>query len=81
MNSNDSHCNSTNILEEEVYIKLENYTDSHPNIVSLWKEYIKLKRINYMKSLVDCDAMITTLSVQRDISVETIALLYALFDR
>jgi hypothetical protein len=33
-----------------------------------------------MKAIVDCDYMIRNLETNRDISVETIAMLYALFD-
>ena len=80
MNSTGSQCDNTNLLEDDIMSRLNSYVDSHPNIVSLWKEYIKVKRINYMKAIVDCDDMIRNLETNRDISVETIALLYALFD-
>uniref|UniRef100_A0A6C0C691 Uncharacterized protein n=1 Tax=viral metagenome TaxID=1070528 RepID=A0A6C0C691_9ZZZZ len=80
MNNNQLQCDNPNIIEDDVLCRLNNYTDSHPNIVSMWKEYIKLKHINYMKSIVDCDEMLRTLESNRDVSVETIALLYALFD-
>ena len=68
------------ILEIGLQNRLDEYRDSHPNLVKLWKEYIKVKRINYMKAIVDCDDMIRNLETNRDISVETIAMLYALFD-
>ena len=80
MNSTGSQCDNTNLLEDDIMSRLNSYVDSHPNIVSLWKEYIKVKRINYMKAIVDCDEMIRNLQTNRDISIETIALLYALFD-
>ena len=80
MNSTGSQCDNTNLLEDDIMSRLNSYVDSHPNIVSLWKEYIKVKRINYMKAIVDCDDMIRNLETNRDISVETIAMLYALFD-
>jgi len=77
---NSTQCDNNNVLEDDIMERLHSYTNSHPNIVSMWKEYIKLKRINYMKAIVDCDAVIRNLETNRDISVETIALLYALFD-
>jgi len=80
MNSTSSQCDNTNLLEDDLMYRLNSYADSHPNVVTLWKEYIKVKRINYMKAIVDCDEMIRNLQTNRDISVETIALLYALFD-
>ena len=80
MNSTGSQCDNTNLLEDDIMSRLNSYIDSHPNVVTLWKEYIKVKRINYMKAIVDCDDMIRNLETNRDISVETIALLYALFD-
>ena len=80
MNSIGSQCDNTNLLEDDIMSRLNSYVDSHPNIVSLWKEYIKVKRINYMKAIVDCDYVIRNLETNRDISVETIAMLYALFD-
>jgi len=80
MNSTGSQCDNTNLLEDDIMSRLNSYVDSHPNIVSLWKEYIKVKRINYMKAIVDCDQVIRNLETNRDISVETIAMLYALFD-
>ena len=80
MNSTGSQCDNTNLLEEDIISRLNSYIDSHPNVVTLWKEYIKVKRINYMKAIVDCDEMIRNLETNRDISIETIAMLYALFD-
>jgi len=80
MSNTELSSDNTNILEDDVMDRLNSYAGSHPNIVSLWREYIKLKRINYMKSIVDCDIMIRTLETNRDVSVETIAVLYALFD-
>ena len=80
MNSTGSQCDNTNLLEDDIMSRLNSYIDSHPNVVTLWKEYIKVKRINYMKAIVDCDDMIRNLETNRDISVETIAMLYALFD-
>nr|QPI16515.1 MAG: hypothetical protein NIOZUU159_00003 [Virus NIOZ-UU159] len=80
MNSIGSQCDNTNLLEDDIMSRLNSYVDSHPNIVSLWKEYIKVKRINYMKAIVDCDYVVRNLETNRDISVETIAMLYALFD-
>ena len=70
---------SEDILEEYIYSKLTNYETSHPNIVGVWREYLKVKKISYMKAIVDCDIMIRNISDHRDISPETIALLYALF--
>ncbi|GAI74579.1 unnamed protein product, partial [marine sediment metagenome] len=49
--------------------------ESHPNLVKLWKEYIKVKRISYLRSIVDCESMITNLTNSRDIAPETIAML------
>lgn len=80
MNSTGSQCGTSNLLEDDLMSRLNSYAESHPNVVTLWKEYIKVKRINYMKAIVDCDDMIRNLESNRDISVETIALLYALFD-
>jgi len=80
MNSTGSQCDNTNLLEDDIMCRLNSYADSHPNVVTLWKEYIKVKRINYMKAIVDCDDMIRNLETNRDISVGTIAMLYALFD-
>jgi len=80
MNSTGSQCDNTNLLEDDIISRLNSYIDSHPNVVTLWKEYIKVKRINYMKAIVDCDEMIRNLETNRDISIETIAMLYALFD-
>ena len=54
--------------------------NTHPNLVNLWMEYIKVKRISYLKSIVDCESMISNLTNSRDISPETIAMLYALFE-
>jgi len=68
------------ILEIGLQNKLDEYRDSHPNLVKLWKEYIKVKRISYLKSIVDCEDMITNLTISRDISPETIVMLYALFE-
>ena len=80
MNSTGSQYDTSNLLEDDLMSRLNSYAESHPNVVTLWKEYIKVKRINYMKAIVDCDEMIRNLQTNRDISVETIALLYALFD-
>ena len=80
MNSTESPCDNTNLLEDDIMSRLNSYIDSHPNVVTLWKEYIKVKRINYMKAIVDCDYVVRNLETNRDISVETIAMLYALFD-
>ena len=80
MNSTSSQCDNTNLLEDDIMSRLNSYIDSHPNVVTLWKEYIKVKRITYMKAIVDCDEMIRNLETNRDISIETIAMLYALFD-
>lgn len=80
MNSTGSQCDNTNLLEDDIMSRLNSYIDSHPNVVTLWKEYIKVKRITYMKAIVDCDEMIRNLETNRDISVGTIAMLYALFD-
>jgi len=68
------------ILEIGLQNKLDEYRDSHPNLVKLWTEYIKVKRISYLKSIVDCEDMITNLTISRDISPETIVMLYALFE-
>jgi len=68
------------LFENDILERLDSYRESHPNIVSLWKEYMKIKRINYMKSMINCDDVIRNLETNRDISVETIAVLYALFD-
>jgi hypothetical protein len=68
------------ILEIGLQNRLDEYRDSHPNLVKLWKEYIKVKRISYLKSIVDCEDMITNLTISRDISPETIVMLYALFE-
>ena len=80
MNSTGSQCDNTNLLEDDIMSRLNSYIESHPNVVTLWKEYIKVKRITYMKAIVDCDEMIRNLETNRDISIETIAMLYALFD-
>ena len=80
MNSTGSQYDTSNLLEDDLMSRLNFYAESHPTVVTLWKEYIKVKRINYMKAIVDCDDMIRNLETNRDISVETIALLYALFD-
>ncbi len=68
------------ILEIGLQHRLDEYRDSHPNLVKLWTEYIKVKRISYLKSIVDCEDMITNLTISRDISPETIVMLYALFE-
>ena len=68
------------ILEIGLQNRLNEYSDSHPNLVKLWKEYIKVKRISYLKSIVDCEDMITNLTTSRDISPDTIVMLYALFE-
>ena len=68
------------ILEIGLQNRLDEYRDSHPNLVKLWTEYIKVKRISYLKSIVDCEDMITNLTISRDISPETIVMLYALFE-
>ena len=70
---------SEDILEEYIYSKLTNYETSHPNIIGVWREYLKVKKISYMKAIVDCDIMIRNISNHRDVSPETIAFLYALF--
>ena len=70
---------SMDILEIELQNRLDQYRDSHPNLVKLWKEYIKVKRISYLKSIVDCESMIENLINSRDISPDTIVMLYALF--
>ena len=66
-------------LENNILNELNNFESTHPNIVSLWKEYIKIKRINFMKAIIDCESMIEKLSENRDVSQDTILLLYALF--
>ena len=71
---------SMDILEIELQNRLDQYRDSHPNLVKLWKEYIKVKRISYLKSIVDCESMIENLINSRDISPDTIVMLYALFE-
>ena len=68
------------ILEIGLQNRLDEYRDSHPNLVKLWKEYIKVKRISYLKSIVDCESMIENLINSRDISPDTIVMLYALFE-
>ena len=70
---------SMDILEIGLQNRLDEYRDSHPNLVKLWKEYIKVKRISYLKSIVDCESMIENLINSRDISPDTIVMLYALF--
>ena len=71
---------SMDILEIGLQNRLDEYRDSHPNLVKLWKEYIKVKRISYLKSIVDCESMIENLINSRDISPDTIVMLYALFE-
>lgn len=71
---------SMDILEIGLQNRLDQYRDSHPNLVKLWKEYIKVKRISYLKSIVDCESMIENLINSRDISPDTIVMLYALFE-
>jgi len=71
---------SMDILEIGLQNRLDEYRDSHPNLVKLWKEYIKVKRISYLKSIVDCESMIENLINIRDISPDTIVMLYALFE-
>ncbi len=71
---------SMDILEIGLQNRLDEYRDSHPNLVKLWKEYIKVKRISYLKSIVDCESMIENLVNSRDISPDTIVMLYALFE-
>ena len=68
------------ILEVGLQNRLNQYSESHPNLVKLWKEYIKVKRISYLRSIRDCESMITNLTNSRDIAPETIAMLYALFE-
>ncbi len=70
---------SMDILEIGLQNRLDEYRDTHPNLVKLWKEYIKVKRISYLKSIVDCESMIENLVNSRDISPDTIVMLYALF--
>ena len=81
MNREREHVSSENmdILEVSLQNRLDQYRHSHPNLVKLWKEYIKVKRISYLKSIVDCESMILNLTNSRDISPDTIAMLYALF--
>ena len=67
------------ILEVGLQTRLDQYSTSHPNLIKLWKEYIKVKRISYLRSIVDCESMIVNLTNSRDISPDTIAMLYALF--
>ncbi len=71
---------SMDILEIGLQNRLDEYRDTHPNLVKLWKEYIKVKRISYLKSIVDCESMIENLVNSRDISPDTIVMLYALFE-
>ena len=71
---------SMDILEIGLQNRLDEYRDTHPNLVKLWKEYIKVKRISYLKSIVDCESMIENLINSRDISPDTIVMLYALFE-
>ena len=71
---------SMDILEIGLQNRLDEYRDSHRNLVKLWKEYIKVKRISYLKSIVDCESMIENLINSRDISPDTIVMLYALFE-
>jgi len=71
---------SMDILEIGLQNRLDEYRDSHPNLIKLWKEYIKVKRISYLKSIVDCESMIENLINSRDISPDTIVMLYALFE-
>jgi len=66
-------------IENDVLTKLNNHADSHPNIISLWRAYLKTKRIDYMKAIIDCEEMINNIANNRDVSIDTIALLYALF--
>ena len=81
LESNMDFDSTLDILESSIIEKLETFQFSHPNLVSLWKEYIKIKRINFMKAIVDCECVIEKLSENRDISPETIVLLYALFSQ
>ena len=67
------------MLETNLQNKLDEYRDTHPNLVQLWREYIKMKRISYLKSIVDCETVISNLINNRDISADTIIMLYALF--
>jgi hypothetical protein len=78
--SNAPQSDNIDTLEEDISTRLGFYENSHPNLVTLWKEYIRAKRVNYIKSMVDCDAVIRKMSINRDISTDTIALLYALLD-
>ena len=77
MNNQSFQYTNMDILESDTMDSLDSYIDTHPNLVNLWKEYIKVKRISYMNSIIDCDTMIRNLSTNRDLSVETIVLLYA----
>ena len=73
---NHCHISTGAIINGGVTVKEGTFFGSN----STSKEYIKVKRINYMKAIVDCDEMIRNLETNRDISIETIAMLYALFD-
>ena len=80
MNQEQFSSENIDILEIGLHNKLNRYRNTHPNLVNLWMEYIKVKRISYLKSIVDCETMISNLTNSRDISPETIAMLYALFE-
>ena len=80
MSYESASSDNMDILEVGLQNRLNQYRESHPNLVKLWKEYIKVKRISYLKSIVDCESMILNLTNSRDISPDTIAMLYALFE-
>ena len=78
--SNTPQRDKIDTFEDDISTRLESYATTHPNLVTLWKEYIRVKRVNYMKAMVDCDDVIRKLKANRDISTDTIVLLYALLD-
>ena len=71
---------SDDILEEDLYDRLNIYEHSHPNLVNIWKSYLNRKKINYIQSLVDCDIMVRRLTTTDDISFQSIALLSILLE-
>jgi hypothetical protein len=71
---------SNNIIEDYIYDKLNDYSQTHPNLTNVWRKYLQNTKIMYLQSLVDCDNMIRNLNNSRDVSLETIALLYALLN-
>lgn len=71
---------SNDLLEEDLYNKLNVFEHSHPNLVNIWKSYMNNKKINYIQSMVDCDIMIRRLATTDDISFESIALLSILLE-